>query len=618
LEHNELLMIAGVIGVGIFCQWVGWRIKVPSILPLLLAGFLLGPVTNILHPQESLGALFFPIISFAVAIILFEGALTLNWQELRNVASTVRNLLVIGSLVTWIGGTIAAHYIVGLNWDLALLFGALIIVTGPTVIAPLLRNVRPTHNISSVLKWEGILIDPIGATVAVLIFEFIAAEVAPSGHGSLNETLIVFVQIIAVGAIAGILGGYFTSYLLKNYLIPDYLRDVTILALVLVIFALSNTLAPESGLLAVTVMGVILANRDLKQLREIWFFNERLSILLISTLFVLLAANTQFSDLQLLNWPSLILLAVIILVLRPIGAQLSALGSTLNRNERLFLSWVAPRGIVAAAISSLFAFELIEMGYEEARIIAPMTFLVIVGTVLVQGGTAKWVAEKLGVREADPQGFLIMGSNFLGRGLAKALTDENFVVRMVDSNWERARLARMEGIDTLHGNILSEFTESQLDLGGIGYLLALTRNDAANALACQHLSEEFGSSNVFQLSPETTTTSNVEGAPSRGQTGRLFGKPDVTYEMLIQMIEDGAIIKKTLLTEQFTYKDFQEYYGDTHILFLALKDARVLVNTLDTPLIPEAGWTLVSLLIETKDEAKVEEKNQAEHVEIHA
>lgn len=601
MEHNELLIIAGVIGVGTFCQWFAWRIKVPAILPLLFMGFFLGPVTNILHPQESLGALFFPIISFAVAIILFEGALTLNWQELRNVASTVRNLLSIGSLVTWFGGTVAAHYILGLNWDLSLLFGALIIVTGPTVIAPLLRNVRPTHNISSVLKWEGILIDPIGATVAVLIFEFIAAEVSPVGHATFNETIFVFLQIIAVGTIAGVVGGYFTSYTLKRYLIPDYLRDVAILTLVLVIFAVSNTLAPESGLLAVTVMGVILANQDLKQLREIWFFNERLSILLISTLFVLLAANTQYSDLQLLNWQSLVLLAVVIFILRPIGAQLSALGSSLNRNERLFLSWIAPRGIVAAAISSLFAFELVEMGYEEARIIAPLTLLVIVGTVLLQGSTAKWVAKKLGVQEADPQGFLIMGSNLLGRGLAKALQDENFVVRMVDTNWDRVRLARMEGITASHGNILSEFTESQLDLGGIGYLLAVTRNDAANALACQHLSEEFGSSHVFQLPPETVASTGG-GGPSRGQTGRLFGNPDLTYDKLIHMIEDGAIIKKTVLTEQFTYSDFEEYYGDTHVLFMAIKDERVLVNMVESPLIPEPGWTLVSLLTEAKDE----------------
>lgn len=605
MEHNEPLLIAGVIGVGIACQWIAWRIKIPSILPLLLTGFLLGPILGILHPQESLGdALFFPIVGFAVAIILFEGALTLNWHELRNVGSTVRNLLSIGSLVTWLGGALAAKYILNLNWNLALLFGALIIVTGPTVIAPLLRNVRPTANVASILKWEGILIDPIGATVAVLVFEFIAAE--RLGHGSLNEVVIGFLLIALVGTVAGLLGGFITSYSLKNYLVPDYLRDVAILALVCVVFAISNFFAAESGLLAVTVMGVFLANRALKQLREIWFFNERLSILLISTLFVLLAANMSLDDFALLDWRAILLLIVVLFVLRPIGAQLSALGSSLTSNERLLLSWIAPRGIVAAAISSLFAFELVALGYEEARIIAPLTFMVIVGTVLLQGSTARWFAKKLGVREADPQGVLIMGCNVLGRGLARALSEEGFIVRMVDTNWERVRAARMDGIQVYHGNILSEFTESQIDLGGIGYLLALTRNDAANALACQHLSEELGSSHVFQLPPASNLHESDE-APGHGQSGRVIGALDETYAVIMhQLEEEGATIKKTLLTEQFTYADFQEYYSGVHLPFLAFRDNHIVVNTVSNPLTPGPGWTLVSILADTDT---VEEKS---------
>ena len=498
MEHNESIIMAGVIAAGIFCQWFAWRIRIPAILPLLLTGFLFGPILHILHPQETLGGIFFPIISFAVAIILFEGALTLNWSEVRSVASTVRNLLIVGTAVTWFGGALAARYILGTSWETSFLFGALIIVTGPTVIAPLLRNVRPTHQVASILKWEGILIDPIGASIAVLVFEYIVADLTP------QNTVLVFTQIIAVGAGLGLLSGFGITFALREFLIPDYLRDVTILAVVIASFALSNSIAPESGLLAVTVMGVYLANVHIKELREIWFFNEKLSVLLISTLFILLAANTSVDDLALLNWRSIVLLAVVILVLRPIGIQLSALGSTLSRNERLFLSWIAPRGIVAAAISSLFAFELIKEGFAEAGIVAPLTLLVIVGTVVLQGSTAKWVAEKLGVREADPQGFLIMGCNQIARMLGRVLQDEGFIVRLVDTNWERVYNARMDGLPVTHGNLLSEYVESNLDLGGIGRLLAMTRNDEANALACQHLREEFGSSSVFQLMPEAS------------------------------------------------------------------------------------------------------------------
>lgn len=607
MEHNEPILIAGVIAAGIFCQWLAWRVKIPAILPLLATGFIFGPVTGILHPQHSLGALFFPLVSFSVAIILFEGALTLSWKEVRNVASTVRNLLVVGTLVTWFGGAIAAHYIMGLNWETSLLFGALIIVTGPTVIAPLLRNVRPTHQIASILKWEGILIDPIGATVAVLIYEYMSAEVtSPEG------ALLAFVQIVVVGLGLGLLGGYITSTMLRDYLVPDYLRDVTILALVIALFALSNTLASESGLLAVTVMGIYLANANVKQLREIWFFNEKLSVLLISTLFVLLAANTSVDDLSMLSWRAFLLLAVVIFVLRPVGIQLSALGSQLSRNERTFLSWIAPRGIVAAAISSLFAFELVELGIESAAIVAPLTLLIIVGTVVIQGSTGKWLARRLNVQEADPQGFLIMGCNQLGCGLGKALQDEGFIVRLVDTNWERVRQARMLGLEATYGNILSELTESQLDLSGIGRLMALTRNDSANALACQHLREEFGSAGVFQIPPQEEHDGET---PSHSQLGRLIGRSNATYDKMHDMIDQGAIIKKTGLTPEYTYTHFKEDRQREFVPLMMIQNKEVTVCTVDTQPNPLPGWTLISLLFEDDIEENGSEQEVVVEVE---
>ncbi|MEM7133357.1 MAG: sodium:proton antiporter [Chloroflexota bacterium] len=589
MEHNEPIIMASVIAAGIFCQWLAWRVKIPAILPLLITGFIFGPVLHILHPQETLGALFFPIISFAVAIILFEGSLTLNWSELRTVAATVRNLLIVGTLVTWFGGALAARLILGTSWETSLLFGALIIVTGPTVIAPLLRNVRPTHQIASILKWEGIIIDPIGASIAVLVFEYIVADLTP------QNTVLVFAQIVAVGAGLGLLSGFGISYGLKEFLIPDYLRDVTILAVVISVFALSNSIAPESGLLAVTVMGVYLANVHIKELREIWFFNEKLSVLLISTLFILLAANTSVEDLAVLNWRSILLLAVVILVLRPIGIQLSAIGSTLSRNERLFLSWIAPRGIVAAAISSLFAFELVKEGFTEAGVVAPLTLLVIVGTVVLQGSTAKWVAERLGVREADPQGFLILGCNQIARMLGKVLHDEGFIVRMVDTNWERVSSARMDGLQVTHGNLLSEYVESSLDLGGIGRLLAMTRNDEANALACQHLREEFGSSSVFQLMPQASFRGQ---SLSSSQVGRRMATEEATYTYLHGMIDRGAIIKKTSLTDTFGYAEFLERYQDKFVPLMLIQGKQVTVCTINTPISPEPGWTLISLLFD--------------------
>lgn len=596
MEHYELLTIAAVLAVGTLCQWFAWRVKIPAILPLLVVGFLAGPVLGWLHPQAQMGELFFPVVSLSVAVILFEGALTLTWREVRTVATTVRNLLIVGSLVTWAGGALAARYLLDLPWDLALLFGALIIVTGPTVIAPLLRNVRPTAKISSILRWEGIVIDPIGATVAVLIYEFIVA-----GGSSWEHSLFAFLRIVAAGSLLGLAGGYLLYYLVHHFLIPDYLRDIAVLTAVIGIFAVSNTLAGESGLLAVTVMGILLANTNLRQLREIWYFKERLSVLLISTLFILLAANVTLADLAVLDWRAFAVLAIVILIIRPIGVQLSALGSTLTRNERLFLSWVAPRGIVAAAVSSLFTFGLIEFGYAEASVIGPLVFMVIVGTVVLQGSTAKALARRLGVSDAEPQGFLLMGANSFSCALAEALQKAGFRVRLIDSNYQNVLKARLQGLDVEHGNLLSTFVEESLEIGGIGRLFALTSNDEANAIACQHFQDEFGSERVYQLAPSRPTGRVY--SRNLVALGRLLFDEELTYGKLQSMIEQGAVVKRTLLTPQFTLEHYRRAYPpERSMLLMAIQGIRVTIATIDRPLQPQPGWELLSLALpEEKD-----------------
>ena len=591
MHLNPALTIAGVLLAGVFCQWFAWRIKVPAILPLLAAGFIAGPALHLIDPRASLGDLFFPLVSLSVAVILFEGALTLTWSDVRHVVGPVRGLLTVGALVTWLGGALAAHFIVGLHWNLALLFGALIIVTAPTVIAPLLRNVRPTANIASVLRWEGIIIDPIGATVAVLVFNLVVA----GAEATWADTAITFAKIVLIGGGLGVLAGYFTYVALRRYWIPDYLRDIAILALVVGVFALSNTLAHESGLTAVTVMGIFLANANPHKLHELLYFKEKLSVLLISTLFILLAATITVTDLQLLDWRALALVVIVMLVLRPVGVFLSTIGSQLTRNEKLFLSWIAPRGIVAASVTSVFVLTLVELGYAEARIIVPLVFLVIVATVLVQGGTAKWVARWLHVAEADPQGFLIVGANAFGCELAAVLQRTGVVVRLVDANFNNVTAARLRGLDALQGNILSEFVESDIDLTGVGRLLALTNNDEANALACKHFEDEFGSAGVYQLPP---VLSEREGESfNRVQLGRLLFGRAATYAKLSTIINAGGRIKVTPITEQFTWAAFQQEYGANALPLMSIRKTTVTVATVNFPLAPQPGWSVVSLFL---------------------
>ncbi|MGB1451739.1 MAG: cation:proton antiporter, partial [Marinirhabdus sp.] len=359
-----MLELAGIIILGILAQWVAWKFKIPAILPLILIGLFVGPISTLLsedgtqwiQPIWNSKKGFFPgeglfyFVSLAIGIILFEGGLTLKIGEIKKVGGVIGKLISLGSLVTFFGSGIAAHYVFGLSWEISFLFAALIIVTGPTVITPILRNVPLKKDVSAVLKWEGILIDPIGALVAVLVFGFIsvnglAAEGLHDGHsgGYTKHALLEFFKIVVIGFAFGLAGGFALYQAVKRKVIPHYLLNVASLSLVLLIFVLSDLFAHESGLLAVVVMGMYLGNSDLPNLKELLYFKESLSVLLISILFILLAANISLDDLMLVaNYKTAILFACIIFVIRPLGVFLSTAGSTLKTNEKIFISWVVP------------------------------------------------------------------------------------------------------------------------------------------------------------------------------------------------------------------------------------------------------------------------------------
>ncbi|MEL6277125.1 MAG: cation:proton antiporter, partial [Bacteroidota bacterium] len=321
-----------------------------------------------LFPGKSL----FYFVSLAIGIILFEGGLTLQLKEAREVGKSIGRLISIGSLVTFVGAGLAAHFIMDLNWSISFLFAGLVIVTGPTVIAPILQNIPLNKNVSAVLKWEGILIDPIGALVAVLVYEFIRS--ADHGMAFTSEAFLTFLKIVIIGGALGLAAGYALYLIIKRNLVPHYLLNAFILAFVLGMFVLSDALEHESGLLEVVVMGTLLANLDVPHIKEILRFKETISVLLISILFILLSANIKLEDLQLLTqgYRPLLLFIVVGLLLRPIGVFLSTIGSNLNFREKLFISWVGPRGIVAAGIASLFGLNLVNEGVAQAEYITPL------------------------------------------------------------------------------------------------------------------------------------------------------------------------------------------------------------------------------------------------------
>ncbi|MDZ7703553.1 MAG: sodium:proton antiporter [Trueperaceae bacterium] len=594
IELSPALAIAFVIGLGAAAQWLSWRVNIPAILPLLLIGFAVGPVLGIVDPVEFVGeGLLFAAVALAVGLILFEGGLTLRFPEVKETRRVVFSLVTSGAVITWLGSAAAGYWIMGLDVSLAFLFGALIIVTGPTVIGPLLRNVRPRARVGNVLKWEGILIDPIGAIVAVLVFEFIVIE---NRSEALGQTLFLFLEMIGVGSVTGIIGGLFLAYLLRRRVLPDYLINVVALAVVFTVLAASNAVAEESGLLATTVMGLLMANLRIPNIEDILSFKEDLSLLFISLLFIVLAANIELEAfMQVLTPSSLLLIAAVMLVVRPLTIFLSTIGSSLSLNEKLFLSWIAPRGIVAAAVTSLFATKLAASGYSGAEELVPLVFIVIVGTVTINSLSAKPVAQLLGIAEPDPQGFLIIGANPMARRIGAFLKQEGFAVTLADTNWSNVSTARIEGLNAYYGSPLSDRSEDELRLSGIGKLLALTSNDEANALAALKFAKEFGSSHVYQLTPNRS--SSARDNLSEQQRGRTVFYHGTTYAELSNLFSRGGKLNKSPVGPEERKQDNSEIYGRDNLPLFVLRGRDISVVT-SRDLNPEPGAVVVSLVLE--------------------
>ncbi len=533
-----MIEFAGIIILGIAAQWVAWRVRIPSILPLILLGLLVGPISTLftvdgeklinpiyddqagsgLFPGESL----FYFVSLAIGIILFEGGLTLKRQEISGVGPVILKLITLGSLVTLIGGALAAHFIMGISWQISFLFAALIIVTGPTVIAPILQNIPLNRNVSTVLKWEGILIDPIGALVAVLVFEFIR-----SVEGTMEFTSIAFstfIEIILIGLALGGISGYALYQTIKRDAVPHYLLNVFTLAFVLCVFVVSDLLAHESGLLSVVVMGTVLGNLGVPRLKEILSFKESLSVLLISILFILLAANINMSDLELVlyDWRAFALLGFVAFVLRPMGVFFSTRKSELRFNEKAFISWVGPRGIVAAGIASLFGITLTGEGVENAEYITPLVFMIVLGTVTLNATTARLAARLLKVTQEASNGVLLVGASSISRTIGKYLQDTGRHVVLVDNNAGNVERAHKDGLEAFEGNIYSQELEEQYELLDMGYLLALTSNPEVNESAINKLESIFGENGAYRL----LSSEELKKAPAELPDSHIFSYHD--------------------------------------------------------------------------------------------
>ncbi|MBC5635572.1 sodium:proton antiporter [Ornithinibacillus sp. BX22] len=589
--------------LGIGSQWVAWRFRMPAIVVMAVTGLLIGPVFGFINPEEDFGSLYSPIISVAVAIILFEGSLNLSFKELRGLGKPVFRISTVGAFIAWILGSLTAHYIAGLSWAVAFVIGGLFIVTGPTVIMPLLRQAKLKPRPAKILKWEGIIVDPIGALLAVFAFEIIVYLTANDPDGT---ALIMFFAASMFAAVFGWLCGRAIGFIFERGHIPEFLKSPAVFTVVILCFTVADEIMHETGLLSVTAMGITLANMGISSVADMRHFKENISILLISAIFIMLTASLQIDTILEIFSPNIIGYVLLMMFLvRPLSIFLSTFRTGLTFNEKLLVGWIAPRGIVALTVSSYFATILLDAGYEDAEILTTLTFGLVFFTVIAHGFSIGWLAKRLNLSMEGRPGTLIVGSNKFTVELAKSLAKVNVPIIIVDRSWQKLKLAREAGVPFYHEEFLSEQTEHHLDTIPYEYLIAATDSNSYNALVCTTFMPEYGRTNVFKVSPYDKVSKSTEIVSKVG--GRILFKHEVNLEDLIEKVDSGFVFRQTMITEQYSYKQYlDEKDEETVFLYIIKPSGKINYYSEEMRTVPSAGDIIVSLMPPNKEKAKIQ------------
>lgn len=541
--------LVGALGVG--AQWLAWRLKMPAIVLMLVAGIIVGPVLGIFDPARDIGPLVAPMIAIAVAIILFEGGLTLSFHSLSGAGTGVKRLVFLGAPLGWISSALALRYGAGLSWESAAVFGGIMIVTGPTVIAPLLRTARLQRRPAALLQWEAIVNDPIGALCAVLAFQVVMVRQTGLEMGEMLRELGLG---IGFATLVGLAAGWGISWAFKRGKVPEYMKVPVLFVTILAAFALSDTVLHESGLLAVTVMGIVIANRALPSYDELLRFKEHATILLVSGVFILLAAGLDFAALRALDWRAALFVAAVILLARPLTVLISLAFSDIPWPERLFVAFTGPRGVVLVAVAGLFGQRLVEIGIEDGAMVGPLAFLLVAVTVVLHGFTLAPLGRALGLASTARPGVLLVGGNPFTLALAQVLTKAEIPVVLTDPNHSHLRAARAAGMRTFTGDVLSEAAERRLDLGDFAIAVTATDNDPYNTLVASDLAHEVGRDNVYQITRDKADRPRHALPATLG--GREFGGGQ-TLDEINRMLFKGWSLRMTKLTEEYGFADWR-------------------------------------------------------------
>ncbi len=582
-----------LIVLGIMAQWVAWGIRFPAIVLLSIIGLLVGPIFGWLEPSKDFGQIMEVMVKLSVAVILFEGGLNLKISELKQAGLGVGRLVLFGLPIAWMLGTACAYFIAGLSLPVSSIIGAILVVTGPTVIIPLLRQIKLTPKVTSLMKWEGVVNDPLGVLLAVFIFEYYI--IATTSKSPL-EIVLNIGSAILISLLIGVASGFFIKYTFQKRMCPEFLKVPVILCFILLIYGVANMVQEEAGLLAVTAFGFTLCNVKLGIIHELRQFKEYISIFLLSSVFIALTASLNLEEqLYALNWRSVAFLCAVLFVMRPVAVWLATLGGDLTWKERLLLGWIAPRGVIALSVAGLFAPTLIDRGYEGAEMLTPLVFAVVFITVVLHGLSLGTIARALGLAAKSRKGVLIVGASPWTTELALVLKKHNIPVLLVDHAWHKLQEARSKNIPVFEGEILSSSaTQNSLNLTEMNYILSVTDNDAYNVLVCNTFKNDFDQNNVFQLSMHKKEDSNMIESTNRGWM--LFGG-HLKYEQILDRYFKGWHLQQILIDEKFKFDEFLKAYKDKlSPLFVVSKDQRLILELPKKPLKPIEGDFLYCLV----------------------
>ena len=559
--------------LGIFSQWIAWKLRLPVIVLLTSLGIIFGPVLNIVNPLSIFGPLMHPLIELAVAIILFEGGMSLKLHEFKENSRGLIRLFSLAVLINWLLGAVVGHYVASLSWETALLISGILIVTGPTVIIPALREAKLVRSTSHYLKWEGIVNDPIGAMLAVLVLQFII-------HRQEEMLMVAIIKICAIAIGLSWITKQFVLFTSKRALIPEFLKIPFFIGTILVLFILSESFEKGSGLLTTTLLGIFIGNLEVSSLKELRRFGESLVTFTVSIIFIMLAASLEVEVWYELYWRHYLFIILLAFVIRPISIFLATHKSGMQLNERVLIGMYGPRGIVAASVAGVVGETMNEFGIEEGRFVLPIIFSVIILTVIFHGFWLRPLAKKLNLVNQGEHGVVIIGASDWSIDLAQKLQSANLPVIISDASWYQLAQARRLGVSTHFGQILEDLEFGEPDLSEYNYLLALTEDDYYNALICNILKHEFGHDHVYALPKHDNKVNKNTIA---------------LYENMMQKFHLGWDFRLTTLTDVFDYNSFRKENDPHHpIYFLVIRaNKRVEMFDIENITKPEVGDSVV-------------------------